>query len=134
MTSASATEKNQLTVHVNAALSVLGNGWMTHHDALRVEVDRTSPSRPGPIRCRADRRRAPRVFQWAGLALRDRAGAQRLVPATGHAKQSPGPVGLWRIGRPQDDRRPRSSNASRRSSANSKAACHPITAWRASWV
>ena len=48
MTSASATEKNQLTVHVNAALSVLGNGWMTHHDALRVEVDPYFPEQAWP--------------------------------------------------------------------------------------
>ena len=51
MTSASATEKNQLTVHVNAALSVLGNGWMTHHDAVRVEVDPYFPEQrwPDPV-------------------------------------------------------------------------------------
>lgn len=48
MTSASATEKNALSVHVNSALSILGNGWMTHHDAIRVEVEAYFPEQPWP--------------------------------------------------------------------------------------
>ena len=51
MTSASATEKNQLSVHVNSCLGILGNGWMTHHDAIRVEVEAYFPEQawPDPI-------------------------------------------------------------------------------------
>lgn len=97
---ASATEKNQLTVHVNSALAMLGNGFMTHHDAIRVEVDAYFPRQrwPDPVSALIDEeRRAYFSDQGAHFETLQVLTLSYLPPAT-----QTGRLGQWVYGEAAD--------------------------------